>query len=376
MPRTIRIEHLPIGVAMSHSLPGEQVTVRMKELLSSEDGGDFIARLEELSNFFGPVLREQKVTPSRVDNLLAVVTKDREATVYCNELRLVVKVRTKKLAVQAGEYMFKDDIADVAALDLLGPDGAPVGIPADCGFALILSHGWRKGLLYDFSVFRADSPDRADDLPRLFGQLYAQLLFQEVYTLTEEQWRRLTEWGWFPFICLRDQDRKRLISWSSQERVPHPVFDEICQSFQPELERKLESWKADPLFDPHMGFLGHAKDSYLRGDYLGCISVLYPRIEGVLRTLFVQENPSGRPTQGSMVENLVENQYPHSVLLPHRFREYLIKVYFREFDQSAGSVPLSRHSVSHGIAAAQDYDFVKASLGFMTLDQVFYYLSD
>jgi hypothetical protein len=64
------------------------------------------------------------------------------------------------------------------------------------------------------------------------------------------------------------------------------------------------------------------------------------------------------------------------VLLPERFRQYLTRVYFREFDERTGFLPLSRHTVSHGISKPEDYDFLAAAIGFMTVDQLFYYLSD
>jgi hypothetical protein len=125
-----------------------------------------------------------------------------------------------------------------------------------------------------------------------------------------------------------------------------------------------------------MEFLVRAHERFEAGDYLSSVSLLLPRIEGVLRTLFVDENPDQPAGQGTMVSNLVENQYAHSLLLPNRFEEYLRRVYFRAFDQAAGDLGLSRNSHGHGVSRAEEYDFVRATVGFLTLDQIYYYLTD
>lgn len=376
MPRLIQLTNLPSGVSLSHALPGETVKVQTKDFVSSEDGEKLVARLDGVSACFSEVFGPGGIPPSVVDHFLAIVGRDRKATVYCNEVQFVLIAKHKRNAVRAGDAIFKNDIADIEAVELLDAAGAAIEIPRDSGVVFILSVGWRKGVFYDYSVFREDGRLRTDNLPRLFGHFFGRLLFQELYSMTEEQWQRLTEWGWFPFVGLQDADRRKLINWALQERQPHPVFEEICRNFRATLERRVEAWKGYELLTDHIDFIQNAMQAYFREDYMSCIQVLYPRIEGVIRTLFAQENPGQDATQGEMVTNLTENQFVHSLLLPDRFTNYLKKVYFRNFDQGAGVIPLSRNSISHGVSVARDYDFVKATIGFMILDQVFYFLSD
>jgi hypothetical protein len=91
-------------------------------------------------------------------------------------------------------------------------------------------------------------------------------------------------------------------------------------------------WKYDYL-NERMAFLRQAKERLGTQDYLSCINLMYPQIEGVLRSLFVDENPDvRRPEQDEMVSNLVENKYAHSVLLPKRFEDFLMRVYFHGFN--------------------------------------------
>jgi hypothetical protein len=124
-----------------------------------------------------------------------------------------------------------------------------------------------------------------------------------------------------------------------------------------------------------MPFLIQAKDRLDAGDYLSCINLLYPQIEGVMRGCFVEQTANGRPNQGSMVEAVTALQPNHSLLLPARFAEYLRAVYFRDFNERVGNLPLSRHTVSHGVSDPADYDFQRAAIAFMVLDQLFFYLS-
>jgi hypothetical protein len=89
-----------------------------------------------------------------------------------------------------------------------------VEIPDDNGFCFILSHRWRKALLFDFSVFEPTPHRRTERLPQLFGHALTRLMFQEMYSTTDAQWARLFEWGWFPFVGLTHDHRQPLLSWA------------------------------------------------------------------------------------------------------------------------------------------------------------------
>ncbi len=93
-----------------------------------------------------------------------------------------------------------------------------------------------------------------------------------------------------------------------------------------------------------------------------------------MRSLALTANPKAETGQGKMVDNLVANREENSLLLPGRFKQYLRKFYFRSFDFAKDELPLSRHTVSHGLSRATDYDLVNATTGFLIFDQLFYYL--
>lgn len=379
MPVTIQLDHHPVGYVLEPALGGESVHVRSKEFTTSEDGNDFISRLEGVSDCYHAAFEATGIPRARVESFLGIVTPSKQATVYLNELELVSNVRVKGLGpdgIKAGEPVYMDHIADVEALELFDTEGKPVMVPADCGFSLVLSVGWRKGLFFDYSVFGPHAKPRTDNLPRLFGHLFARLLFQEVYSVTDAQWERLFNWGWFPFVGLKHVDRKSLLSWANYDREPRPVLEGIARNFVAGLGDRLAVWERYEYLKQRMPFLTRARERLEAQDYLSCVNLVYPQIEGVMRSLFVAETTDGSPQQGTMVSNLVENQFADSVLLPNRFEAYLKKVYFRAFDERGGSFPLSRHTVSHGVSEVGDYDFLRAAIGFLVLDQLVHYLSD
>jgi hypothetical protein len=282
----------------------------------------------------------------------------------------------RDVAIPAGQSIYANDIADIERVEILDADNRSVSIPADCGVVFIFSHRWRKGVFFDFSVFNPKAGQRQDDLPRLFGQYLARLAFQELYSATEEQWQRQLGWGWFPFIGLTHQDRVDLLRLANFDRDPRPFLEPMCQRFAEDLEGRLATWQRNDLLAQHVAFLREAISQYRAKNYMSCLAVLLPRIEGVLRSLFIAERAQEEPSQVTMVSNLVENQHAHSLLLPARFEQYLRRVYFRAFDQRVGNLELSRNSHGHGVSRADDYDLIRATVGFLTLDQIYYYLSD
>src|SRR5262249_41372330 len=153
-----------------------------------------------------------------------------------------------------------DDIADIDEVELQDAEGVPIEIPPDCGFALILSYEWRKALYFDYTVLLPGGHSRRDNLKKLFGHFLARLLFQHIYSVTDAQWDHLIEWGWFPFIGLKDEDRRRLLAWAKEERKPTSVLEDIARRFVDDLGNRLIAWEKYAYFNDRMAFLRRAKE--------------------------------------------------------------------------------------------------------------------
>src|ERR1700689_4587268 len=106
MPVEVILSEVPIGVAAKASRKGETAAIRITGFVSSEDGQDLITHLEQFSSMLLAKAVGDKGSPSQVDNLLAIVRRDKTATVYVNELRpaFISKVARAK---ERGDPVFK-----------------------------------------------------------------------------------------------------------------------------------------------------------------------------------------------------------------------------------------------------------------------------
>jgi hypothetical protein len=145
-----------VGFAENAAMGGEQVRVISAESLTSLDGLHLTWRLEELHNaIFSKV--PSLPSASLIDSLLIIARPNLDAIAYINELQPTASVRVAR-AVAAGEPLFVADVLDVLEFNL------GVEVPADCGFVLVRSHGWRKALYYDLCPLGADAEPRVYDV--------------------------------------------------------------------------------------------------------------------------------------------------------------------------------------------------------------------
>ena len=81
-----------------------------------------------------------------------------------------------------------------------------------------------------------------------------------------------------------------------------------------------------------------------------------------------------RARQSKLAEMAIANSAGDegSLLMPHRFERYLNEVYFSDFDPAAARPGVSRNTVGHGVAKAEDFDTKSSALGFLILDQLSY----
>src|SRR5262245_3772274 len=126
MPYEITLDCMPGGYSVNAARDGEEVLVERREFISSEDGQDFITKLEGLpDDLLRRLPPSPRVSPSQVDHLLAIIRRDKTATVYVNEQPFIVQVRAGR-DIEAGTPVVKDDIGDVTALAWADPS-----MPAD-----------------------------------------------------------------------------------------------------------------------------------------------------------------------------------------------------------------------------------------------------
>lgn len=370
----IDLGYILAGITAKSCKKGEQVPVIQHEFISSEDGDVFINRLEQFPSLLLNKVRDQHqiiIVQSPIDNMLAVLRQDKKATIYINA-PMKALMQSKK-PVSAGQVVYRDDIADVRELvfqDIEIPDGV--------GVMVLFSVGWRKGLFYDLSSLSDKNRKRDYNLNQLLGGYYAYLSFQERFKISDSEWQSLLQNGWFPFITLKTDLIASIINHNREGWDIDDLLTKIQEDVLGRLPDGLKSWANIKAFAPHMDFISKAAEHYQKNDPISCISVLFPRIEGIMRSFQTIQGQPEKAKQKDLTDTVLSpgvnpKEHNFSPLLPLRFHQYLTEVYFANFDPTRTDNALSRHTVGHGVATKENFNLKGSTLGFLILDQLSYY---
>jgi hypothetical protein len=373
MPYKIILDNLPLGIALTSIRDGGEVEISFREFTSSEDGDIFIHRLEGIPSDLLPKISVD-LKPSAIDHMLVLINKDKSAIVYINELKPILKIRPKRTAIKVGEPIFQDDIAEIESLTF----GDEIKLKGDIGIIFIFSVGWRKGLFYDFGAFHQPPMPISYDLEKLFGHYFAYLSFQHLFKLTDDEWSNLFSQMWFPFVTLKTSTVQRMLSYVKSNIPVDDLIEKIAEEVQIAKMAMLERWRGSPILANHMKLIERAVERYEEKDYISATTILYTRIEGIMRDVFQEVSPSKKPSAKKLTETITlrkeSSDMGRNILLPRMFHKYLNEVYFRNFD-SPKLAEMSRNSVAHGIAKPQDFSIKAATIGLLLLDQLFHFLS-
>lgn len=374
VPYEIQLEERLIGYVLEDATgkEGSLVNVATREFTSSEDEELFTSRLEGgPSSLLSKLPAGVNIRPSMIDHLLAIARKDLKTTIYVNEVSILAKVRAAR-SIQAGELVREDDIADISEIEFQG-----VEIPNDAAIICILSSGWRKGLFFDFMPLAKEGIERDYDLKKLLGSYFAYLSNQAIFALTEIGWGFLFDHQWFPFISLPKKLLRTIASLAAKKSDLDSLLPRIHEHVANLLPAMLERWSQTELFGSHIEFLKHAAKKFSEEDYLSATAIIYPCIEGLLRSVHETLTLSEKATQETLTERLIDSRrgelHDYSWLLPEMFHRYLNQVYFTNFEPGKPA-RLSRNSLGHGIAEVGDFNQKATCIGFLALDQIYYFM--
>jgi hypothetical protein len=372
MPYTIKLEHVPAGYATHCAEEGEQIEVVFREFTSTEDGQRFISQLEGTpTQILEKISGSANVAASQTNSLLAIIQPNGQTKVYWNEFQPIIRIRSKK-KVKAGELVYIDHIMDIERVKL--PDEA---LAPDVAICYVFSFGWRKGLFFDFGPAQPgkNRVARDYDIEALLAHYFGRVLFQHLFSIEDETWNELFEQRWFLFSYLSVGTVQNMIKRARERRAIDVELDKIAEEVKTVMQDRLTEWENDEIIGPHLPFVRKAFDHFSAGDFLSSSSILYPRIEGLIRISATSASNRTRLTQKVLSKlgagtsgTLLREQ---SLLLPKRFEQYLADVYFADFRPGSFSQIVSRHSVSHGVVSAESLDRKATVVGFLILLQLF-----
>jgi hypothetical protein len=369
----IALENIPAGFAVeskAKNTPGP-LMVRVTGFASYEDGDKLINILESVTeSVISKLPKEAGIKESGIDHLLAIIRKDHTATVYINELKFIASVQVKKAPIKAGDPIVDDDIADIRKMRI-----EDVVVPSDAGVVLIISSGWRRAAFFDYAPIVPSTQNiRVFDLEVILGQMWAQLRFQDRFKITDAEWIELFRNQWFPFVSLGSNRIREMLNYIRNSWDLSQLLDSIEQDVKNRIPILRPQIAKGKCFDGHREILNEALDNFIAGKYISTSGLIYPRLEGVMRSRHEQVNPSLRASQANLSESATADplgvRHSLSLLLPARFNEYLEKVYFADFDPKNVSA-VSRNTVSHGVVPENMLADKKAAvLGVLILEQL------
>lgn len=349
------------------------------------DTPEFYKLMEGLTKIYftsAEFLEKIQRSVDSMHHFLILVHSDLSADIYVNDFQIAATVRLKRDVenFEVGALIWHSDIADVHELDF--PD---IDIQDTDSVICCLKVGWKFLLYFNFvhSGRRTDLASMQTDL----GRLHRYLRFQDVYhTLeSENSFENMVVDGWFPFVEILGKDYEELAAAYQNERsAPDNTVRTLLDSFdESRIKGMTEKWWRNHLFREKRKFLQAGIEAFLRrteSDYISCIKNLYTEMEGILRFHYFQDTGEGSEIgQKQLIPHLIETgkrtaKSDDSLIFPEQFLKYLTNRVFGNFNLETGSVELSRHSSSHGVAPAEDYTEAKALQALLILDQIYFFL--
>lgn len=365
----------PIGFAENAVRNGGNVTVSTCRLVTSSDGEEFATRVESLANeLLMQAPGNIPIMPQAVQDLFVILAPGGAAQVYVNEMDVRGSVRLKGKGKKGG-LITKNQILDYGRFQLKN-----ISIAPQDAFFFVVSVGWRRALFYDLRVLDPKAgATEPYDIGELLASVYSYLTFYSRFSISDDVWQTLMTQRWFPFSYLDDALINKMIShakegWRIDDLLPEvkACVDALVKDNPP------QNW-TEPFYNDHREIIQAAAARYADEDYISCVSVLFPRLEGIMRSFLRHSGDTRKPTSTRLAKAVSEANAEHriglSILFPSRFRAYLGDVFFANF--APGSAPdAGRHSVAHGEAKAASFDLKSACIALLVLYQSRLLLTD
>lgn len=363
----------PAGYALAAAEGGQTVPVAQKGFFTDYDGDIFYKILESTSaEFLQPWMNDKTERGSMIRNFLIFRDKENHAEVYINfdTIASVVSKRISKDGIRKGERVSSEDIGDIREISF--PE---ITLRKDCGVIYFFTLGWRRGVYFDYLPLQPDSTYQCQNLEMVFAAIHTVLLHPNLYRKYPKIKDAMFERGWFPFIRLLGWRINEIIEGLSNGFKLDKIEEKIVNSFDKEdINTMYNGWLTKQNFKGQETFIRKAIDEYFEGDYISAIHILYPHIEGLMQQLCFNGEDVGKSK--TIVHKLTEtakiNCSGQNLFLPDEFEEYLNIIFFPKIDFS--TVPLTRHTVTHGIADGEKFTRVKAFQAILILDQMYFYL--
>lgn len=226
-----------------------------------------------------------------------------EARVFLNEeVRVLAKARLKYTTVQAGDPVYLKDLLDLRDLHFEGMDvrRQPFAWLRQSGDGYVLYFSFLANVPNVLQAFAATgvesesagwspSPEWQEAHGLLIRSVQDQMAQEVLRSLLEQALPhddvvrdRMRADGWFPAPCLIPDPWKAMCDAYRRGAPTEATTAAAAALSAAELWRMCEAWVSREPFSGDRSFLERAIEHYLAGDPLSAVSVLLPRIEGLV----------------------------------------------------------------------------------------------
>ena len=355
----------------------------------------FYKYIEEISKLY-LYPTDYKIGVNSICSFLILIHQNLSADIYINDFPIEIKCRSKR-TLKENELISDNDIADIIELRFPGID-----IQESDKVICCLKVGWKFGLYFNFmrnphlvqkEIGSSEFEEVELEISNIvkmrtqLGKLYRYLAFQYVYQSLESEplLEKMVTDGWFPFVEILGNEYKTLFETYQNDKFAYDdTVEKLLDGFNETRLRKItDKWWEKPLFQEKQELIHAGIDAFLGGTksgYINCIKTLYSEIEGIMRSLYLEDSGERTRHIQKLIDRLIEVgerrvEDDQSLLLPQYFSRYLVENIFKEFDPETGEVDLSRHTALHGVALGEDYKPERALQALLTLDQIYFYLT-
>lgn len=363
-------ETVLVGTAVHSAEGGENVPLYSRGFLRPETSDNFYPMLEALEKeYLQEFYKEKKATCNQVEHFLALISKSK-IEVFVNEpQRIMHAIATEPL--KAGAPVYRHQFAGYARIEFENLE-----IPQNIGFAHFFRSHWRMGLYIDFMPI-LDENHTLGRMEFLLAQCYNLVVFDDITSSDISVMQDLFTVGWFPFMPLIAHSLYLPLVSRKKENKPLTASEERIVLFFDEnrLKSLVDSWKEGILFKDRFELIANGLERYLQQDWISCISIIYPQIDGILIELGPEKGKSYRPkTILDRTDSLLQSERPIT-LFPSLFGQYLDNFFYRNISLSTSNKEFSRHTIAHGLANKSAYTKKYALIGFLILAQINLYFS-
>jgi len=369
----------PLGIALSDANEGETVNIAVEGVLkvAEEQGRQFLQVIQ--SEYLGQWLEQAEHRVMNIDTMIIFVRKD-HAVVYIN-FPVLGMIRVKS-GVKAAGPVTRDNIADIRSVDFEG-----VELAQDCSTVLLINALGDIRIFFNFEPLVTEllgknrQAGKFEDARDAALDIYSQALFPELFTVDFSSIRAMAqERGWFPFTRLLGNGYSHICNQLRNGSFCSSDEDKVMGAFTSEmLNGMVDDWMTKGAFKRFEISIKEGVKDYCEGRYASSISVLHPRIEGMLQRLRIEEEGKMTIEPGQLMGTFLKRSRANNefhIDLRREFVNHLKTSYFkgsndREIEQ--GVATLSRPVLAHGLLEDREHTRVRALQTILILDQLWFY---